>query len=60
MAFWDVALALGPFINLVDVDPPHEKATYEAVQKGLLLAPGATKRETRKICSSLEKRRRTT
>jgi tetratricopeptide (TPR) repeat protein len=44
MAFWGIALALGPCINL-DVDPPHEKAAYEAVQKALLLASGATKRE---------------
>src|SRR5262249_16794112 len=43
MAFWGVALALGPCINL-DVDPPHEKAAYEAVQKALLLAPSATER----------------
>jgi tetratricopeptide (TPR) repeat protein len=44
MAFWGIALALGPCINL-DVDPPHEKAAYEAVQKALLLAPTATQRE---------------
>ncbi|MGH9517118.1 MAG: tetratricopeptide repeat protein [Terriglobales bacterium] len=44
MAFWGIALALGPCINL-DVDPVHEKAAYEAVQKALLLAPGATERE---------------
>src|SRR5215469_4505970 len=44
MALWGVALALGPCINL-DVDPPHEKAAYEAVQKALLLAPGATQKE---------------
>jgi tetratricopeptide (TPR) repeat protein len=44
MAFWGVALALGPCINL-DVDPPHEKAAYEAVKKALLLAPGATESE---------------
>ena len=44
MAFWGIALALGPCINL-DVDPPHEKAAHEAVQKALLLAPGATQKE---------------
>lgn len=44
MAFWGLALALGPCINL-DVDPPHEKAAYEAVQKALSLVPGATERE---------------
>jgi tetratricopeptide (TPR) repeat protein len=54
MAFWGVALALGPCINL-DVDPPHEQAAYEAVQKALLLAPGATKRE-RDYIQALSKR----
>jgi len=44
MAYWGIALALGPCINL-DVDPAHEKAAYEAVQKALSLAPGATERE---------------
>ncbi|HXH67553.1 MAG TPA: hypothetical protein VNI81_10145 [Candidatus Limnocylindrales bacterium] len=44
MAFWGVALALGPCINL-DADPPHEKAAYEAVQKALLLAQDATESE---------------
>jgi tetratricopeptide (TPR) repeat protein len=44
MTFWGLALALGPCINL-DVDPPHEKAAYEAAQKALSLAPGATERE---------------
>jgi tetratricopeptide (TPR) repeat protein len=44
MAFWGIALAFGPCINL-DVDQPHEKAAYEAVQKALLLAPGATQKE---------------
>src|SRR4029077_15572461 len=39
-----IALALGPCINL-DVDPPHEKAAYDAVQKALLLAPSATQKE---------------
>jgi len=44
MAYWGIALALGPCINL-DVDPTHEKAAYDAVQKALLLVPGATERE---------------
>jgi len=44
MAFWGVALALGPCINL-DVDPPHEQAAYEAVQRALSLAPAATESE---------------
>jgi tetratricopeptide (TPR) repeat protein len=54
MAFWGIALALGPCINL-DVDPPHEKAAYEAVQKALLLASGATERE-RDYIQALAKR----
>ncbi len=44
MPYWGVALALGPCINL-DVDPPHEKAAYEAVQKAISLSPGVTERE---------------
>jgi tetratricopeptide (TPR) repeat protein len=44
MAFWGLALALGPCINL-DVDPSHEKAAYEAIQKALSLDPGATESE---------------
>src|SRR5262252_4885700 len=54
MAFWGVALALGPCINL-DVDPPHEQAAYEAVQKALLLAPAATEKE-RAYIQALAKR----
>ena len=54
MAFWGIALALGPCINL-DVDPPHEKAAYEAVQKALSLVPGATERE-RAYIQALAKR----
>jgi tetratricopeptide (TPR) repeat protein len=54
MAFWGVALASGPCINL-DVDPPHEKAAYEAVHKALLLAPGATESE-RAYIQALAKR----
>jgi tetratricopeptide (TPR) repeat protein len=37
MPYWGLALALGPCINL-DVDPAHEKAAYEAVQKAMSLA----------------------
>jgi tetratricopeptide (TPR) repeat protein len=44
MPFWGLALALGPCINL-DVDPPHEQTAYEAVQKALARAPGATENE---------------
>ena len=54
MAFWGIALALGPCINL-DVDPAHEKTAYEAVQRALLLAPRATERE-RAYIQALSKR----
>jgi tetratricopeptide (TPR) repeat protein len=54
MAFWGLALALGPCINL-DVDPPHEQAAYEAVQKALSLAPAATEAE-RAYIQTLAKR----
>jgi tetratricopeptide (TPR) repeat protein len=54
MASWGLALALGPCINL-DVDLPHERAAYEAVQKALSLAPGATERE-RDYIQALAKR----
>jgi len=40
MAWWGVAIALGPNINL-DVDPDREKAAYDAVQKALALAKNA-------------------
>src|SRR5579864_9085133 len=54
IAFWGIALALGPCINL-DVDPPHEKAAYEAVQKALSLVPSATQKE-RDYIQALAKR----
>jgi tetratricopeptide (TPR) repeat protein len=54
MAYWGIALALGPCINL-DVDPPHEQAAYEAVQKALLLAPSATQKD-RDYIQALAKR----
>ena len=54
MPYWGVALALGPCINL-DVDPPHEKAAYEAVQKAMSLSPGATESE-RAYIQALAKR----
>src|SRR5437764_206237 len=37
MAYWGIALALGPNINL-DVDPEREKAAYDAAQKALALS----------------------
>jgi tetratricopeptide (TPR) repeat protein len=45
MAYWGVALALGPCINL-DVDPPHEKGAYDAVRKAISLSAGVTERES--------------
>src|SRR5713101_632244 len=54
MAFWGIALAWGPCFNL-DVDPPHEKAAYEAVQKAMSLAPGVTQSE-RAYIQALAKR----
>jgi len=44
MPYWGIALAFGPCINL-DVDPPHEKAAYEAVQKAISLSPHTTESE---------------
>jgi tetratricopeptide (TPR) repeat protein len=44
MPLWGIALALGPCINL-DVDPPHEKAAYEAVRKAMSLAHDVTESE---------------
>ncbi len=44
MAYWGIALALGPNINL-DVDPLREKSAYEAAQKALLLAAKAAANE---------------
>ena len=38
MAYWGVALALGPNINL-DVDPDREKAAYNAVQQARKTPP---------------------
>lgn len=54
MAHWDIALALGPNINL-DVDPAREKAAYEAVQKALALAARAPEIE-RAYIEALAKR----
>jgi tetratricopeptide (TPR) repeat protein len=54
MAYWGIALALGPCINL-DVDPPHEKAAYEAVQKAISLSAGVTESE-RAYIQTLAKR----
>ncbi len=44
MAYWGIALAYGPNINL-DVDAEREKAAYDAVQKALSLATNAPRNE---------------
>jgi tetratricopeptide (TPR) repeat protein len=44
MAWWGVALTLGPNYNL-PVDPEREKAGYEAVQKAVALKENATELE---------------
>ncbi len=44
MAWWGVALALGPNINQ-DVDLAHEEAAYDAAQKALALAKDKTEIE---------------
>jgi tetratricopeptide (TPR) repeat protein len=44
MAYWGMALALGPNINL-DVDPQREKAAYDAVQKARSLAANGPENE---------------
>jgi tetratricopeptide (TPR) repeat protein len=54
MAYWGIALALGPNINL-DVDPEREKAAYEAVQKALSLSASAPENE-RAYINALAKR----
>ena len=54
MAYWGIALALGPNINL-DVEPDREKAAYEAVQKALSLAAKGPENE-RAYIEALRKR----
>ena len=54
MAYWGVAYALGPNINM-DVDPEREKAAYEATQKALALSKNAPENE-RAYIEALAKR----
>src|SRR5712692_9095413 len=54
MAYWGIALALGPNINM-DVDAEHEKGAYEAVQKAVSLAAKASEPE-RAYIQALAKR----
>ena len=44
MAWWGVALAVGPNYNL-PVDPEHEKIAFEAVEKAKALSGGASANE---------------
>jgi tetratricopeptide (TPR) repeat protein len=44
MAYWGIAYALGPNINL-DVDPEREQAAYDAAQQALKLATHAPEQE---------------
>ncbi len=44
MAYWGIALALGPNINL-DIDPAREKAAFDVAQKALSLAATAPENE---------------
>jgi tetratricopeptide (TPR) repeat protein len=54
MAYWGIALALGPNINL-DVDPDREKEAYEAVQTALKHEANASPKE-RDMIAALAKR----
>ena len=54
MAYWGIAIALGPNINL-DVDPEREKAAYEAAQKAVALSANAPEKE-RAYINALAKR----
>ena len=54
MAYWGIALALGPNINL-DVDPDREKQAYEAVQTALNHETNASAKE-RDMIAALAKR----
>jgi tetratricopeptide (TPR) repeat protein len=44
MAWWGVALVLGPNIN-IPVDPEREKAAYDAIQRALALQENASQPE---------------
>ena len=55
MAYWGVALAVGPNYNLPEVDPAQAKAAYEAVQKAVELAAQAPEPE-RAYAQALAKR----
>lgn len=54
IAYWGIALALGPNINL-DVDQEREQVAYEAIQQALALSTQAPKQE-RDYITALAKR----
>jgi tetratricopeptide (TPR) repeat protein len=54
MAYWGIAYALGPNINM-DVDPEREKQAYEAVQKAVAISASAPENE-RAYIEALAKR----
>jgi tetratricopeptide (TPR) repeat protein len=45
MAYWGLALSIGPNYNDTDVDAARAQATFDAVQKALALAPETSMRE---------------
>ena len=45
MAYWGLALAIGPNYNDTAVDENRAKATYDAVRKAVARAPKASDRE---------------
>ncbi len=55
MAYWGVALAVGPNYNEATVDAERVKAAYEAVEKAQSLGAAATERE-RAYIAALSKR----
>lgn len=55
MPYWGIALAVGPNYNM-DVDPEHEKAAYEAIQKARSLATARVSESERAYVEALAKR----
>jgi tetratricopeptide (TPR) repeat protein len=55
MAYWGLALALGPNYNETTISPERMKAAHEAVQKGLILAAKGPEHE-RAYLGTLAKR----
>lgn len=55
MAWWGVALSNGPHINKTDMPPDRNKAAWDALQKAVQLASGASPVE-RDLINALSKR----